>query len=158
MPYQPWSRRHPPPVYSSHLMCSSPIHPPSLPPTVYLFIYSSIHPLTIRPSVHPPPFCLFTVHPLSIHPSTIQPLPSNHPLSSIYPPTIHLSINSSIRPPSSHPSPIHPPFHRPFIHLPSIHPPSMGPCTLAFSHSSAHRPFIYHSFFYSFSRSLRNLT
>lgn len=138
MPYQPWSRRHPPPVYSSHFVCSSAIHPPSLPPTVYPFIYSSIHPLTIRPSIHPPPFCLFTVHPLSIHPCTIQPSTVIH-LSSH-----HSSIYSSIHPPTILPSfpyqPTLPPFFYPSIHpsitRPWVHAPLHSHIPLPTAHSS----------------------
>lgn len=108
-----------PSVYSSHLMCSSPHHPPSLPPTVYPFVYSSIHARTIHSSIHPHPF-VFSPY---IHHRFIRP-PSDyyHPSVHYRPPTIHLSINPSVHPPFSHPSPTHPPFRHSFIHQPSIHP------------------------------------
>ena len=139
MPRQSWPHRHPPSVCSSRLMCPSSIHPPFLPPTIYLFIYSSVHPL---PSIHPPPFCLS----LTIHPSTIQLLPSIH-LS-----THHSFIYYSIHPPTILPSFPYPPTLPPFLYPsavhPSIHHPPMGACIPPFLHSSTHRPFIYHSFIY----------
>lgn len=147
-----------PSVYSSHLMCSSPDHPPSLPPTVYPFVYSSIHARTIHSSIHPHPF-VFSPY---IHRRFIRP-PSDyyHPSVHYHPPTIHLSINPSVHPPFSLPLPTHPSatlssISRPSTH-PSIHHPSMGPCIPPFLHSSAHRPFSYHSFIFSFTGSSRNL-
>lgn len=151
---------HPCLFISSHVFITRPSTIP--PPTVYPFIYSSIHARTssIHPSIHT--FCLFTIHP----PSTFIRPPSDyyHPSVHYRPPTIHLSINPSVHPPFSHPSPTHPPFRSlfhpsagPSTH-PSIHHPGpMGPCIPPFLHSSAHRPFSYHSFIFSFTGSSRNL-
>ena len=140
MPYQPWSRRHPPPVYSSHLVCSSPIHPPSLPPTVYPFIYSSVHPLTIRPSTTLLPFHRTSTIPPSMHHPTITIQPS----TVIHLPSHHSSIYSSIHPPPILPSfpyqPTLPPFFCPSIHpsitRPWVHAPLHSHIPLPTAHSS----------------------
>ena len=151
-------------TYPFIYLCMHPCIHPSL-PLFHLSIHLSRIHLFNDPSIHPPPILYPFIQPpsviyharvyppaivyssLSIHPCTIQPLPSNHPLSSIYPATIHLSIHPSIHLPSSHPSPINPPFHRSFVH-PSIHPSpvhgSMHPCILTFLCPPPIRlPFIY---------------
>lgn len=99
-----------------HLPATRPlIHPPSINVPTHLFICSSIYSLTHWPSTHS------SVNPLSIHPSIHPPIYSTKPsIYSIYP-FIHSPTHSLIHP-SVHPLShllMHSVLTRPFTHLPT---------------------------------------
>ena len=160
MPYQSWSHRHPPfcLFISSHVFITRPSTIlPSNCLSVRLFIYSR----TYHPSIHPSTALLSFHHTSTIDSSIHHLTITIHPSTIVHPPFIYLLIHPSthhspILPLSTHPSAILLSICCPSTH-PSIHHPSMRPCIPPFLHSSAHCPFSYHSFIYSFTRSSRDL-